>query len=62
VTRESLRILLEPHAPADAKEAANRGAMLGFLARLPAPFSARQEAAHFTASASSSSRTARSSR
>jgi len=51
VTRESLRLLLEPHVPADAKEAADRAAMLEFLALLPDPFSAQQETAHFTASA-----------
>jgi 8-oxo-dGTP pyrophosphatase MutT (NUDIX family) len=51
MTRESLHELLEPHVPADAKEAADRAAMLDFLAGLAQPFSAQQEAAHFTASA-----------
>jgi 8-oxo-dGTP pyrophosphatase MutT (NUDIX family) len=51
MTRESLHLLLEPHVPVDAKEAADRAAMLDFLALLPEPFSARQETAHFTASA-----------
>jgi len=49
--QRTLRAALERHAPADAKEAADRAAMLAFLARLPAPFSAGQETAHFTASA-----------
>jgi 8-oxo-dGTP pyrophosphatase MutT (NUDIX family) len=51
VTRESLHALLEPHVPADEKEGADRAAMLDFLASLREPFSARQETAHFTASA-----------
>ena len=51
MTRESLHALLEPHVPLDRKEGADRVAMLDFLERLPEPFSARQETAHFTASA-----------
>ena len=51
MTPDAGRGLLERHAPADAKEASDRVAMLDFLADLPEPFSARQEAAHFTASA-----------
>ncbi|HVA31135.1 MAG TPA: NUDIX hydrolase [Gaiellaceae bacterium] len=51
MSTEALRTLLERHVPADAKEAADRDAMLDFLGRLPAPFSAEQETAHFTASA-----------
>ena len=51
MTREDLQDLLDAHVPADAKEAADRTAMLQFLACLPAPFSATQETAHFTASA-----------
>jgi 8-oxo-dGTP pyrophosphatase MutT (NUDIX family) len=51
MTREELHALLEAHVAADAKEAADRAAMLQFLEHLPAPFSATQEAAHFTASA-----------
>ncbi len=49
--RDSLRVLLEQHDTRDAKEAADRTAMLGFLESLPAPFSAQQHEAHFTASA-----------
>lgn len=49
--RAALEALLRAHAPADAKEHADREAMLDFLARLPEPFSPRQEEAHFTASA-----------
>jgi len=52
MTREDhLHDLLDAHVPADEKEAADRTAMLQFLASLPAPFSATQEKAHFTASA-----------
>ena len=51
MSRDALRALLEAHAPADAKEAEDRTAMLGFLESLPAPFSAQQHEAHFTASA-----------
>ncbi|MDX6465095.1 MAG: hypothetical protein QOI27_135 [Gaiellaceae bacterium] len=51
MTRDDLRSLLEGHVPADAKETADRSAMLAFLAALPAPFSAEQRKAHFTASA-----------
>jgi 8-oxo-dGTP pyrophosphatase MutT (NUDIX family) len=51
VSRDVLEALLEAHLPADAKETADRDAMLEFLASLRAPFSARQEDAHFTASA-----------
>jgi 8-oxo-dGTP pyrophosphatase MutT (NUDIX family) len=43
--------LLAAHVPADAKETADRAAMLAFLTALPAPFSAEQPEAHFTASA-----------
>ena len=51
MTRDALRSLLEGHVPADAKETADRSAMLAFLAALPAPFSPEQPEAHFTASA-----------
>jgi ADP-ribose pyrophosphatase YjhB (NUDIX family) len=51
VSRDPLEALLEAHVPADAKEAADRVSMLQFLAALPAPFSAEQGDAHFTASA-----------
>jgi len=51
VTRDELHDLLDAHAAADAKELADRAAMLDFLARLPEPFSAQQATAHFTASA-----------
>jgi 8-oxo-dGTP pyrophosphatase MutT (NUDIX family) len=51
MTRDDLRSVLEAHVPADAKETADRSAMLAFLAALPAPFSAEQRKAHFTASA-----------
>jgi 8-oxo-dGTP pyrophosphatase MutT (NUDIX family) len=51
VSRDALEAVLEAHVPADAKEAADRQAMLRFLTSLRAPFSARQEDAHFTASA-----------
>jgi 8-oxo-dGTP pyrophosphatase MutT (NUDIX family) len=51
VTRDDLRPLLELHVPRDAKEQADRLAMLDFLQRLPEPFSREQPTAHFTASA-----------
>jgi 8-oxo-dGTP pyrophosphatase MutT (NUDIX family) len=51
VSHDELRAILRAHAPADAKEEADRAAMLHFLAHLPSPFSAAQHAAHFTASA-----------
>lgn len=46
-----LLALLESHDPADAKETADRIAMLAFLEHLPEPLSGAQPAAHFTASA-----------
>jgi 8-oxo-dGTP pyrophosphatase MutT (NUDIX family) len=51
VSRAPLEALLAAHVPADEKEAADRTAMLEYLAALPAPFSAQQREAHFTASA-----------
>lgn len=51
MSREDVGALLDSHVPADAKEAADRAAMLQFLEQLPAPFSAAQPSAHFTASA-----------
>ena len=51
MTRDDLRPLLLAHAPRDAKEGADRRAMLDFLDRLPQPFSRDQPFAHFTASA-----------
>jgi 8-oxo-dGTP pyrophosphatase MutT (NUDIX family) len=51
VTRDDVRRLLLGRAPADAKEEADRRAMLGFLDGLPEPFSRHQHGAHFTASA-----------
>jgi 8-oxo-dGTP pyrophosphatase MutT (NUDIX family) len=48
---EEVAALLEAHAPADAKEAADRHAMLELLNRLDDPFSADEPEAHFTASA-----------
>jgi 8-oxo-dGTP pyrophosphatase MutT (NUDIX family) len=51
MTHDDLQSLLEAHVPADAKETADRSAMLAFLAALPAPFSSEQPKAHFTASA-----------
>jgi 8-oxo-dGTP pyrophosphatase MutT (NUDIX family) len=51
MSRELLEAALQAHVPADEKEAADRAAMLVFLAALPAPFSAEQGEAHFTASA-----------
>jgi 8-oxo-dGTP pyrophosphatase MutT (NUDIX family) len=50
MTRAEVAALLDPHVPADAKEAADRGLMLDYLERLPEPFSAGQPKAHFTAS------------
>jgi 8-oxo-dGTP pyrophosphatase MutT (NUDIX family) len=51
MSRDTLEAVLRAHVAADAKEAADRDAMLAFLAALPAPFSAAQAEAHFTASA-----------
>jgi 8-oxo-dGTP pyrophosphatase MutT (NUDIX family) len=51
VTRAEVQQLLVQRAPADAKEEADRGAMLQLLDALPAPFSRDQPGAHFTASA-----------
>lgn len=51
MTRGPLEALLLARRPADAKEAADRQAMLGFLADLPEPFARDQPDAHFTASA-----------
>jgi 8-oxo-dGTP pyrophosphatase MutT (NUDIX family) len=51
VSIDELRAVLDAHVAADAKEAADQAAMLHFLAYLPAPLSAEQETAHFTASA-----------
>jgi len=51
MSRDDLEAMLAGHAPADAKEEADRAAMLHFLGHLPAPLSSRQETAHFTASA-----------
>lgn len=51
MSRAALEVMLEAHVPADAKEAADRDAMLEHLASLAAPFSPQQEIAHFTASA-----------
>jgi 8-oxo-dGTP pyrophosphatase MutT (NUDIX family) len=51
VSRKDVQALLEAHEPADAKEAADRAAMLQFLEQLPSAFSAAQPLAHFTASA-----------
>jgi 8-oxo-dGTP pyrophosphatase MutT (NUDIX family) len=51
VSREEVQTILEAHIPADAKEAADRAAMLHFLAHLESPFSPAQPSAHFTASA-----------
>lgn len=51
VTRDEVRALLLSREPADAKEDADRRAMLGFLDGLPEPFSRHQHGAHFTASA-----------
>jgi len=51
MTTGVLKALLDAHVPADAKEEADRAAMLHFLGHLPAPLSAGQHTAHFTASA-----------
>jgi 8-oxo-dGTP pyrophosphatase MutT (NUDIX family) len=51
MTRHDLQALLDTHVPADAKETNDKAAMLDFLAHLPAPLSAGQQTAHFTASA-----------
>jgi 8-oxo-dGTP pyrophosphatase MutT (NUDIX family) len=51
MSRDALEKLLAAHVPADEKETADRAAMLAFLTALPAPFSAEQPGAHFTASA-----------
>jgi 8-oxo-dGTP pyrophosphatase MutT (NUDIX family) len=51
VTRGALQALLLGREPADAKEDADRRAMLQFLDGLPQPFSREQPGAHFTASA-----------
>jgi 8-oxo-dGTP pyrophosphatase MutT (NUDIX family) len=51
VNRGDVHAAIEAHIPADAKEAADRAAMVQFLASLPEPFSAAQPDAHFTASA-----------
>jgi 8-oxo-dGTP pyrophosphatase MutT (NUDIX family) len=51
VTPGDVRTLLDAHVPVDAKEEADKAAMLHFLAHLPAPLSAGQQTAHFTASA-----------
>lgn len=51
IRREDVQAMLEAHVPADAKEAADRAAMLHFLAHLESPFSPDQPSAHFTASA-----------
>lgn len=50
-TRSSLKERLMAYLPADEKEAADREAMVGWLGRLPHPFSPEQPEAHFTASA-----------
>ena len=51
MTRGELQQLLLGRDPADAKEDADRRAMLQFLDTLPEPFSREQPGAHFTASA-----------
>jgi len=51
MTREEVRTLLLARDPADAKERADRSAMLAFLDELAEPFSRDQPRAHFTASA-----------
>ena len=51
MTRGEVQTLLLARAPADAKEDADRRAMLAFLDGLPEPFSRDQRGAHFTASA-----------
>lgn len=51
MTRDDVRALLLAHEPHDAKERADRAAMVIFLERLPEPFSRNQQVGHFTASA-----------
>lgn len=51
MTKGSLQQLLLAREPGDAKEDADRRAMLQFLDGLPQPFSRDQPGAHFTASA-----------
>ena len=51
MTRGDVQRLLLGREPADAKEDADRRAMLAFLDGLPEPFSRDQHDAHFTASA-----------
>ena len=51
MTRDGVRALLLAREPADAKEGADRAAMLRFLDDLAEPFSRGQPRAHFTASA-----------
>jgi 8-oxo-dGTP pyrophosphatase MutT (NUDIX family) len=51
MTRGELQQRLLDRKPADAKEDADRRAMLQFLDALPEPFSREQTGAHFTASA-----------
>lgn len=51
MTRGDVQTLLLAREPADAKEDADRRAMLAFLDGLPEPFSRGQIGAHFTASA-----------
>ena len=51
MTRAEVRALLLARTPRDAKEDADRRAMLDFLDLLAEPFSRDQERAHFTASA-----------
>ena len=51
MTRGEAQQLLLERDPADAKENADRLAMLQFLDALPEPFSREQPGAHFTASA-----------
>jgi 8-oxo-dGTP pyrophosphatase MutT (NUDIX family) len=51
MTRGAMQQLLLEREPADAKEEADRLAMLQFLDGLPQPFSREQPGAHFTASA-----------
>jgi 8-oxo-dGTP pyrophosphatase MutT (NUDIX family) len=51
MTHDEVQQLLLAREPADAKEEADRRAMLAFLDGLPQPFSREQHGAHFTASA-----------
>jgi 8-oxo-dGTP pyrophosphatase MutT (NUDIX family) len=51
VNRRDVQQLLLAREPRDAKEEADRRAMLAFLDGLPEPFSRDQRGAHFTASA-----------